>query len=410
MKFINLLFFIIAVFFLFLNTEIKKFEKNINDGKNITNLLHLNLDSVDSKPTNIDLKQICDTVIYIPLETKKSCLINEIHEKSFDGNDLFINSGGNLFHYNINGRYLGQIGKKGRGPGELICFTHFLDRKNKRVYAYSHYRSKFMIYSYSGKYISSTPRYSELSFGSTKYIYYRNNKLISTKPLCLTKLKKGKIVDDYKICDMNLNGSVNHQIKSSFLNGSIKQGVKSGMFSIVGNVLYSYNNIIKFQEFSNDTLYEYKNGCLLPKVVFKMPSFQKKYKPPYPSNFVDVNKMASWFSDSYSKYSIKARGENTRFLFISGTDRRYIYFKKDKKLLRINKIYSNTKDDVNMSFSTYNNQYIIDYVSADLFMKNVKLLINNKKITDIYRCKLKSILKRINEESNPVLVLYRLKE
>ena len=80
------------------------------------------------------LSDICDSLIYIPLETKKESLLGGVSKVKVDGDDVFINYYWGLYHFKINGDFVGQIGRKGRGPGEYICTGFCLNKKDKNIY------------------------------------------------------------------------------------------------------------------------------------------------------------------------------------------------------------------------------------------------------------------------------------
>jgi hypothetical protein len=69
----------------------------------------------------ISLQEVFGEMVYVALETKPECLIDErpgLQRPVVTDNDIFILSGNNpIFHFARDGKFLNRIGNPGRGPG-----------------------------------------------------------------------------------------------------------------------------------------------------------------------------------------------------------------------------------------------------------------------------------------------------
>ncbi|MCG8308507.1 MAG: 6-bladed beta-propeller, partial [Cytophagales bacterium] len=67
-----------------------------------------------------------DTVIYIPLETTKESYIKFLSQVWVDDSLILINDSQRLLMFSLDGKYIRQIGKRGKGPGEYGMIFNFV--------------------------------------------------------------------------------------------------------------------------------------------------------------------------------------------------------------------------------------------------------------------------------------------
>ena len=69
------------------------------------NLLHLDLLNSKKDSSVLKLSQVVDSLIYIPLETSKECLLkNHIHKICIDEDNIFLQDGWYVYNYDISGK------------------------------------------------------------------------------------------------------------------------------------------------------------------------------------------------------------------------------------------------------------------------------------------------------------------
>ena len=122
--------------------------------------------------TKFLLTELSSEIKYIQLETKPECMVDRILKVLIDKDKLFVLSHSgpacHLFIFSETGKFIRQIGRQGRGPGEYSSVHDFtLDRENKKIY-FIDSMGKLFIYDYSGKCLKTEKNVSEPS-GITYY-------------------------------------------------------------------------------------------------------------------------------------------------------------------------------------------------------------------------------------------------
>lgn len=120
------------------------------------------IDSVEkiifSEETNSDIKNLI-TYKFIPFETTDSCLFGDISAIDIVDNKIYTTDrkGDYLLVFDISGKFITQIGKKGNGPGEYISLNNFhIDKKKQTITLTDSYQDKLFTYNLTDyKFISS---------------------------------------------------------------------------------------------------------------------------------------------------------------------------------------------------------------------------------------------------------------
>jgi len=381
-----------------LSNDINKYA-SMKDG-----VLHLDLNEARKHPKEVRFSEICDSIIYIPLETKKECIIGTGGSIEIDEENIFINFSHALYLFNIEGKFLRQIGRKGRGPGEFVCTEFCLNKKKKRIYAVALYKHIILEFDYSGKLLNENLSVKDYP---TNMIYCdKTNTIFSTHDYNLSSNGRSKAKAQYPLLkERDLKGNILRSIKSSYF--PMKYGVPKMKVevSVSGNTLSLYqDSCIRIQEYANDTLYEYRGSKLYPQIILN----NKEYKHKFTGENVDRARLTGDFR--HVKYN-RIIGESKRFVFVG--DSEFFYYDKEEKILHnmeskdSKNILVNDIDDVFMGKikRIINNEFILSDVSADEFIERTEVSTMNK--GKMYMSH--SIAKGISEESNPVLILYRLR-
>ena len=93
---------------------------------------------------------------YIPLETTDECLLGYADKILIRNNRIYVadfSKAMSLFVFDMNGKYLFKINKRGQGPGEYISFRDFDIQNNKELYMFDHFGKKLLIFDSEGKYL-----------------------------------------------------------------------------------------------------------------------------------------------------------------------------------------------------------------------------------------------------------------
>ncbi|MCG8309682.1 MAG: 6-bladed beta-propeller, partial [Cytophagales bacterium] len=70
--------------------------------------------------------EFADTVLYIPLETNSQSLFKKISQIQLINDNILISSTHRLLLFTKKGKFIRQIGKKGKGPGEYLLIFDFV--------------------------------------------------------------------------------------------------------------------------------------------------------------------------------------------------------------------------------------------------------------------------------------------
>jgi len=99
---------------------------------------------MDNPTKKIDFGDLVQSYKYVQLETDSNSLVGEIKKILVSGNNLIILSDGVLC-FDMQGKHVYSINKKGRGPSEFIQATDMSIDKNL-LYLYDNYQYKMMIF------------------------------------------------------------------------------------------------------------------------------------------------------------------------------------------------------------------------------------------------------------------------
>lgn len=143
---------------------------------------------------------------YVPLETKKNCVLKKVKELVFTDSFIFVSDFNKLLQFNRKGRFIRQIGKNGKGPGEYIYVMSFcVDYHSSQIYIID-YSPRIEVFDFSGNYIrqfesSKIISYQFLGFDKDKLISHFANMPIhfdSTEVSLMITDTKGNSLKEFK--------------------------------------------------------------------------------------------------------------------------------------------------------------------------------------------------------------------
>jgi len=375
-------------------------------------VLHLDLNEARKHPQEVKLSEICDSMIYIPLETKKECLLSKGASIRIDGNDVFCMYSWGIYHFNIDGRFIGQIGKKGRGPGEFVSRNFCLNRRDKRIYVYANFKKRLFEFDYNGKFLGNNFTLGDDIVGSMLFCE-KSNSILNSSYYALKTNKEEKTTFEYNILnEKSLNSEICTAIKSKYYPKEYKLRKANGLTQMCGSSIFKHNGDIRVQEIFSDTLFEYRNKALHPVVILN----NKEFKPKFTYDVYDeVYEKTKWYSEEREELSrnllySSIGGESSRYVFV-GSLEKYLYDKKERELVCIDASSENIKikNDIDGVIDMWprkiiDGEYMLCVIDATTFLENTsQISLDNEE-------HLREIVSNIKEESNPILVLARLKK
>lgn len=338
---------------------------------------------------SIPLSTLGSSLEYVPLETDTACLVQSITNAFLTDSFIFISDYNRLLKFDINGKYLKQIGSKGRGPGEYPSLGNFIiDKNNREIYVLS--SRIILVYDFDGNF----KRDFKIEFPCKQFILNENNELIF-HPFNMPTPTTDTVYSWYILDKM---GTIRTKIANT-----LKRINKALIIPV--SPLYMYNGTPYFMEFGVDTLYKYDNNEKKPYAIFQ---FGNLKLPPDPtmSEVPGIN----------GKIWVNEIRETKKLLFVnlwwdlSDSISNCVFDKSSSSfsLLKDNGFVNDI--DGGLTFwpkKIINDNLMLDYVDAFDLIKYSKN--KNKNDNKEETSQLNGVVKQLCETSNPVLIILRKK-
>lgn len=346
----------------------------------------------------ISLFDIAENIVYIPLD--QGIILSSILDVKKSNMGFYIKTSEGLFHYDNQGRYKFQIGRKGKGPEEYTFVKDFeIVQQKQQIFILCD--TKVKIFNFNGDYLRSfdTPnknRYNELEI--------IQNMIVFPEGIGLSKLE-----NEWYLCD--LEGKVMMQKNNSLKYQERRVSYKANLVFEDGNRMFYWNQL-------NDTIFHVGKQAV-PYYLFGIDKFRlSSFDLSSSDNF---RKKESW-----QLISVLA---SERYLFLEylllKEMKRVItvYDKNNKKHYELNRTdLSNTSNQLNAydngpafvprSKVVYNDQdYLVSWINAIELKSLIESELFNKSIPRHQEMKsaIKELGMALSENDNPVLVLVTFK-
>ena len=275
--------------------------------------------------TKFLLTELSSDIRYLKLETRPECMIDQVMKVLVDNTLVFVHShsnpAGHLFIFSNSGKFIRQIGKQGRGPGEYSSVHDFtLDRENKKIY-FIDSMGKLFVYDYSGKCLKT-----EIIVSDPSGITYYNKHLFMVQSWPTYFLNNGFAVT---IRDLEQNTPDLKLINRKYI--KFDKQIQDVVYN--SNFWFSSNNqsSVSLIEAKFDTLYYISvEGKIEAKYLFDLTNKT-------PQNLFFVQEYDDALT-KYSSYSLIIETDKYIILRILHRSQFYLYFfnKNTGKLLKQN--------------------------------------------------------------------------
>jgi hypothetical protein len=221
------------------------------------------------KEEKILMSSLFKKVKPIPLETTDESLIGYINEfQIFDGK-IFIfdrDYAKGVFIFDMDGKFIRQIGRIGQGPGEYVSLSDFtVDEINKEIYLMDRSKNCIVIYDIdTGKYIRCI-NISEWKI--TNYIQYSNGRLYADANY------KSQSEKNYLLHEIDIQSG---KYKNSWLPADCNKGWMGTSFF---NKFFFYGNHQKSPKYAQlfmDTVYSIEKEGISPFLVVRSNKWTSK--------------------------------------------------------------------------------------------------------------------------------------
>jgi hypothetical protein len=363
--------------------------------------VNLDLAKAFAKQQEVQLSRFVDKVTYLPLETHQEALIPE--NARYELTDDFVivkTSAGGIYRILLfdrnSGKFIREIGKQGRGPGEYSYFGNSnipYNHVKKEIYAFTYSRD-IIAYDLSGKNtgIIRVPGWSDPRWQEGRSVPFPADNMLDEN-----------IFAGYF---HNLRGWENRKLVLFTKDGIVKifpnhmTYIGSSRYYQYNIHFYNWDNKLYFIEGYCDTIYQVTKESLIPRYYLNW----GQYNAPY-SKQNEINPNDYFFTvdlDENDKHIFfKLLFKTTRYLgFVEKSNNSVTFCKKN------NSGTSGFKDDISGLMDvipvdfTQNNEMI--YIIQPIKLLN--WLKENPEKAQLARTKLQW-LKNIDEFSNPIIAI-----
>jgi len=211
------------------------------------------------------LSQFAKAIDYIPLQTHEKNLFSGVFECDVFDSIIIINDITKCLLYDTEGRYMANIGSRGRGPGEYNYISNVAMYKGEKVFIQS--LNDLIIYRADGEFV-----------GKLKNFFLFNGDYIYSWELFEDSLFFGHIPNStgqkkYKAVILNESGNLKKQFSNYIYFNRVKElaSPREGKANI-----YYFKENLTYKEVYNDTLFYLTKGYqLIPQYVFNFGKYSE---------------------------------------------------------------------------------------------------------------------------------------
>jgi hypothetical protein len=287
------------------------------------NIPSLNLESAIDHSGTFKFKDFIKSIEYIPLETNPGCLIDK-NPKFFVTRDYIISLNVNhcfLFD-RASGKFIREIGRYGRGPGEYQNAIGFVNDNIPAIY-FVGWNGNLLKYSVNGNLIKNF-----------QIPGYKDNFDLPSIPMNYTFYNDSIIVCDFLIAtgrEPNLIMVFNEsgQILKFIKNRNLVNVKKDFVLQTGETSFFHFNEKLFFQNKYNDTVFQISPENLVPFFILN----RGKYKPPFESKWWSYGKVLQSNFISQLQYSINERF--ILFSFLMNKTRYFALYNRTSRSLKV---------------------------------------------------------------------------
>ena len=363
------------------------------------------------------LSEIAYDIEYVKLEKTQESLVGGGNPSWYITKEyIFVKSMGQLLQFNRNGKFIQEISKEGRGPGEIPPGLNGIefDETNNTIYIMGNYISKVLKFNaVTGAFLGDFPISNYLGaagMGTKGFQMINKDTFIALSNFSL------QFTSDYILYEIfNDQGKIltnkKSPIHSMQKNIEDVKGGRSGFTQI-----WSFGGELKLFEDLNDTIYNIKDNQLAPAYIINL----GKYKGP-------LDLMITTYIQDQSNNFVRLFGfwETQKYLlfnfYYKGVVYRGLYDKKDIAFFKIipsnNNAYIYNDIDGGLAFwpwypvNNVDNEWVYCIDAIDLkHQLSLELLEYSKALYPEKKEQLQKFIEELSVDDNPVVMIVKLNE
>lgn len=341
------------------------------------------------------LSLITEKIEYIPLEKTDKCLLGE-HVKSFyfDEEFIFVFDFEKCYRFTRKGKFVNTIGKKGRGPGEYNRpMSIAIDTKQKLIYFQD--RGRLLKYNYNGDFIKEY----QIGVTTSKILQYNENIFLVNR-MMYSYAKPGSRFSIYFFSEIEEKLIARFECPK-------KDKIP---FAIDTPTMYNYGGNTFVKDFWENTVFKVENPQTMAPYAFlntgKLKHRDKDDKSPFTGKKNKGDELV---------ISVTFMSETERYIFISANKGLFVFDKTNGKTYCSEYQKNGEKwyalmNDINGGPTFFANNFPKYHLTNNTLVTFNHAYEFFEEGVDTNNHQIKELLKTLQPDDNPVLVLVKLKE
>jgi len=275
----------------------------------------------------IRLSEIASDIVYVPLETKSENLIKSVVEYRFTDDFIFVKNVNHVLMFDRKGNFIRQIGKPGRGPGEIGVIRNLsILEEEKQIVVQTNWSRKLYFFNFEGEFLYSneSPDVKDVKIlPDGKQLLFDSPNWGTEKYVFILRESSGDTITAVN----------NHYFWEN------KIGFASRVSYQLAIPFYDYDGSTSMKFIYNDTVYNISGDSIVPEYMINMGRYKLKDEDRIEVLQVDFRR----FLENSKGYRFASPFEAKEKLFIASLD-----FSDNKEENQWNMIYDRRSSSGNL--------------------------------------------------------------
>ena len=204
----------------------------------------------------LKLSDLADDLKIVRLENSDDALVGA-GQTWITGERIIVYSDGVVKQFDFDGKYLGQIGAKGNGPGEysIAPYDFYVDADAGRIYMVQYNATKLMSYNSDGTFAGDIPLARQMPKGAVRVDTKRQR--ITAVSICFDGSKSRD-----EVWEQDFDGNILSSVSMPWL--EMPMDFSSELYSDIGSRAEGFSYAMFRIDAAADSLYEYDGRTLRP--------------------------------------------------------------------------------------------------------------------------------------------------